>query len=273
MVGDFLTDEVPRLERLRDAWFEMPDPECHFRTPRSIIDRERARLPEGMSGHDAMVDPDCPCCQMLADMPGPTFWHLDGCNMDNEFAFDIYRRTREEWGEEQRSWAELDRKLDAKQAERKRLGLPNSTPTAESGQSGSMWLSSFSVSGGPEVPLGIRLFGIGGHLAELITDLREAGETQSLIDELNRDFGNLREVLGQTGDGLAETLLEPVLVRFSETLARVAEAHANLQPKCADLEGRLATFVAPYHADDSFDSDPFGREPFDENSPGADFPF
>ena len=50
-----------------------------------------------MSGHDAMVDPDCPSCQMLADMPGPTFWHLDGCNMDNEFAFDIYRRTREEW--------------------------------------------------------------------------------------------------------------------------------------------------------------------------------
>jgi hypothetical protein len=29
------------------------DPECHGRTPRAIIDRERARLAEGMSGHDA----------------------------------------------------------------------------------------------------------------------------------------------------------------------------------------------------------------------------
>ena len=75
-VGDFLTSEVPRLESVRDEWLDTPDPECHGRTPRSIIDRERARLPEGMSGHDAIVDPDCPCCQMMADMPGPVFWHL-----------------------------------------------------------------------------------------------------------------------------------------------------------------------------------------------------
>ena len=290
MVGDFLTNEVPRLERVRDEWFETRDPECHFRTPRSIIDRERARLPEGMSGHDAMVDPDCPCCQMLADMPGPMFWHLDGCNMDNEFAFDIYRRTREEWDEEQRSWAELDRKLDAKRAERKRLGLPNATPTTEPGQSDSVWSNSFSIAGGPEVPLGIRLFGIGGHLAELIADLREAGElnggsnasqgndsptekSQLLIDELNRDFGNLREVLGQTGGELAEALLEPVLARFSETLARVAAAHTNLYDKCGDLEQRLATFVEPQHINDPYDPDPFGRNTTDEDSPESDFPF
>ena len=48
--GDFLTTEVPRLEQVRDEWLNTPDPECHFRTPRSIIDRERQRLPEGMSG-------------------------------------------------------------------------------------------------------------------------------------------------------------------------------------------------------------------------------
>jgi hypothetical protein len=30
---------------------DKPDPELHGRTPRSIIARERARLPEGMSGH------------------------------------------------------------------------------------------------------------------------------------------------------------------------------------------------------------------------------
>ena len=74
--GDFLTSEVPRLESFRDASPDKPDPEYHGRTPRSIIDREPSRLPEGMSGHDAIVDPDCPCCQMMADMPGPMFWHL-----------------------------------------------------------------------------------------------------------------------------------------------------------------------------------------------------
>src|SRR4029077_13742119 len=47
-VGDFLTTEVPRLERVREAWLDAPDPECHGRTPRAVIDRERARLPEGM---------------------------------------------------------------------------------------------------------------------------------------------------------------------------------------------------------------------------------
>jgi hypothetical protein len=87
-VGDFLTTEVQRLEAVRDAWLDAPDPEYHGRTPRSIILRERARLPEGMSGREAMIDPDCPCCQMMADMPGLMFWHLDGSGMDNEFAFD-----------------------------------------------------------------------------------------------------------------------------------------------------------------------------------------
>ncbi|SFI80215.1 hypothetical protein [Planctomicrobium piriforme] len=103
-VGDFLTSEVPRLERIREEWLDSPDPECHGRTPRSIINRERARLPEVISACEAIVDPDCPCCQMLAELPGPVFWHLDGCEMEDDFAFDMHHRTREEWEAEQRSW-------------------------------------------------------------------------------------------------------------------------------------------------------------------------
>lgn len=105
-IEDFLTSEVPRLERTRDRWLDEPDPDFHGRTPRSIINRERARLPEGLSGPEAMIDPDCPCCQMLAEMPGPTFWHLDGSEMDHDFAFDIFHRTREEWEAHQRLWEE-----------------------------------------------------------------------------------------------------------------------------------------------------------------------
>ena len=207
--GDFLTTEVPRLEQVRDEWLNTPDPECHFRTPRSIIDRERQRLPEGMSGAEAMIDPDCPCCQMLADLPGPTFWHLDGSGMDwGEFAFDIYRRTREEWEAEQRDYEEFSRRCDARDAERRRLGVDY--PADGQHPAGSVWSRSFSIADSPDVPLGIRLFGIGGHLAELITDLREPPQSgasptgrerldtvapQPLIDQLNRDFGNLREVL------------------------------------------------------------------------------
>ena len=87
--GDFLTDEVPRLEQQRETWLDSPDPEFHGRTPRSIIENERLRRPEAGTGADAVVDHDCPLCQMLGDMPGPMFWHLDGCNMDDEFAFSI----------------------------------------------------------------------------------------------------------------------------------------------------------------------------------------
>ena len=69
-----------------------------------------------------MIDPDCLCCQMLDDMPGPVFWHLDGSGMDDEFAFDMYHRTREEWEEERRSEEERSRRFNAEWSERERLG-------------------------------------------------------------------------------------------------------------------------------------------------------
>lgn len=259
-VGDFLTGEVPRLERVRDAWLDSPDPECHGRTPRSIIERERTRLPEGMSAQDAMVDPDCPCCQMLADMPGPAFWFLDGCNMDDDFAFDFRHRTREEWETEQREWEEHDRRFNAEQEERKRLGVTESgfgEPEVKS-----VWSSSFSVGDAADVPLGVRLFGIGGHLAELIVDLRGdadqlpiATDAQRLIDQLNRDFGNLREVLQSSEPTLAAALVHPVMDRFAETLADVATMHPQLSAKCDSLTNIVSRFLEPRPAESTGDGE------------------
>ncbi len=288
-LGDFLTAEVPRLEQVRDEWLNMPDPEYDFRTPRSIIDRERQRLPEGVSGAEAIVDPDCPCCQMLADMPGPTFWSLDGSGMDDEFAFSIYYRTRKEWDAEQRDYEEFRRQCDAQDAERRRLGVEH--PADGQHSTGSVWASSFSVADSPNVPLGIRLFGIGGHLAELITDLREpprfpaetpmesrrtressirslttsatevttgiATDPQPLIDQLNRDFGNLREVLTGADVVLCEALVEPVLDRFVESLDAVAASRPDLIPKCESLTAMLQSFLEPLNVDEpeSFSDD------------------
>lgn len=249
-VGDFLTSEVPRLESLRDKWFETPDPECHGRTPRSIINRERARLPEGMSAHDAMVDPDCPCCQFLSDLPGPAFWNLDCSGMDDDFAFDIYHRTREEWDEKQRHWEESSRRFNAEWEERKRLGVMNSS-SGEPDED-SVWSSSFSVGETAEVPLGIRLFGIGCHLAELITDLRSdtvqqtpVPQAQQYIDRLNRDFGNLRELLQNSEPSLTEALIGPVIDRFTETLDLLASIRTDLVAKCESLTNSLARFLEP----------------------------
>jgi hypothetical protein len=263
--GDFLTDEVPRLENVRDHWLETPDPELHGRTPRSVIDRERARLPEGMCGHDAIIDPDCPCCQMMADMPGPVFWHLDGCNMDDDFAFDIDHQTREEWEEERRQWEEDSKRFDARWAERERLGVTGGD-SDEPGEK-SVWSSSFSVGDAADVPLGIRLFGIGGHLAELIADLRGEAEgrpvddsqpgpeVQRFIDTLNRDFGNLREVLQNSEPSLAAALIDPVIEHFAESLSAVASARADLAAKCESLSASLARFLDADSAEPTWEPD------------------
>jgi hypothetical protein len=258
-VSDFLTTEVPRLESAREAWLDAPDSECHGRTPRSIIDRERARLPEGMSGQDAMIDPDCPCCQMMSELPGPAFWHLDGSGMDDDFAFDLYRRTQEEWEEERRSWEEHSRRFNAEWSERERLGVTDSRPDGDGHNSVSS--RSFSVGDTVDVPLGIRVFGLGCRLAELIVGLR-AGEnresippeTQQHIDQLNRDFGNLREILQNSNSALAAALIDAVLDRFVETLADIAHARSSLAPQCESLVSELHRLTEPPPLPPSLDS-------------------
>jgi hypothetical protein len=174
---------------------------------------------------------------MMADMPGPMFWHLDGCNHDDDFAFDTSHRTREEWEEERRQWDEHSRRFDATWAERERLGVTDSRGE------GSVWSRSFSMGEG-EIPLGIRVFGLGCQLAELIGGLRADGKSASLgmqqhIDQLNRDFGNLRELLQDTDSSLAAALISPVLERFADDLNNVAKDRPDLATQCESLADDL----------------------------------
>jgi hypothetical protein len=106
---------VEELEKLKNDWLEMPDPESHGRTPAQIIERERRRIPPAMSAEEALIDHDCPVCRMMSeDFETPMFWHLDGCNMDDRFAFSFYR-TREEWEAEQRRYKEFNEEFRRKQ--------------------------------------------------------------------------------------------------------------------------------------------------------------
>lgn len=262
-VGDFLTSEVPRLETVREAWLDAPDPECHGRTPRSIIERERARLPEGTTGRKAMHDPDCPCCQMLAEMPGPAFWHLDGCNMDDDFAFDIYCQTREDWDAERRRREDFNRKFDAERSERERLGVSESN-RCEDGP-GAVWSRSFAVGDTADIPLGVRVFGIGCRLAELIVGLRGSidrdetpPEAQRHIDQLNRDFGNLREILKSTDSSLAGALIDPVIQHFAESLATAAAARPDIASECESVTEELQQLLSPPDPEEPWDPDDDG---------------
>jgi hypothetical protein len=242
-LGDFLTTEVLRLEAVREAWLDSPDPEFHGCTPRSIIQRERARIPEAMSKHESIVDPDCACCQAMADLPGMAFWGLDGCNMDEDFAFDFWHRTKEEWDKEQRDREAYDRWFNAKWAERERLGVATYAQERDP-----VWSRSF-VADDAELPLGARIFGIGCRLAEVIASLKSgtdiSTEAREHIDRLNRNFGNLREILQGDDVSLAVALIEPVMDRFIESLDTTTAYQPDLTNRCESLAEELRTLLKP----------------------------
>lgn len=194
------------------------------------------------------------------------FRHLDGSAMDDDFAFDLHHQTREEWEQERREWDERSRRFDLEWKERKRLGVAHSGGSADG--EGAVWSSSFSVGDTADVPLGMRVFGIGEHLAELIVDLRDGNEqgtpdasllgsegTRQIIDQLNREFGNLRELLQTTGPSLAEALIEPVSARFAETLASVAAARSDLTARCESLTQKLTRLPDPPPPQPNWDAD------------------
>jgi hypothetical protein len=125
------------LERIKSDWLEQPWRFYDGRTPAVIIDNERRRLPITMTPEQIMIDEDCECCRMMAldaEMGGgPTFWHLDGSDMEEEFAFSTCL-TREEWEAEIQEREEFNREFDRKMAEREqriaRGEIPDDEPWA-----------------------------------------------------------------------------------------------------------------------------------------------
>jgi hypothetical protein len=180
------------------------------------------------------------------------FWGLDGSNMDDDFAFSIYHRTYEEWEEEQRRDEEFRRRFEAREAERKRLGVEY--PGGGYADPDMVWKRSFSASEAPGESVLMRLFAIGSHLTELIVDLKQPHEDRALIERVSRDFGNLREVAQGGDEAAAGSLIEPVVDRFCETLTAVTAARPDLGRKCADLQNRLRRFTEPASEGDGADT-------------------
>lgn len=104
-----ILSEIAWIEKTKARWLELPQLELDGRVPALIIENERRRLPIVVSSHE-VLDEDCPLCQMIAAEGelgfGPTFWHLDGCNMDSDFAFSLCR-TRAEWEAQKREWESI----------------------------------------------------------------------------------------------------------------------------------------------------------------------
>jgi len=265
----FVEKEITRLGQLREEWLDSGYSDCGDRTARSIIHNERSRIPEGQSGLEAMIDDDCPLCQMQAEMDGPVFWHLDGSHLDNDFAFSLWHETYEEWEQEQRKWEEFNRRFEATEAEKKCLGVKY--PGDGYANPDVVWKESFSAPHSPDQPLLMRLFAIGAHLGELIVDLKEPGQRPSseqyiqspvdgdLADRLRRVFGNLRDGVRSTGVGQGEPVIRFILGEFCDTLDAVRGARPDLGLKCVDLRDRVQRFLEPPNesseAPDPFDDD------------------
>jgi molybdopterin converting factor small subunit len=98
---------------------------------------------------------------------------------------------------------------------------------------------SFSADNLADTPPALIVFGLAAHLSELTMDLKESVADQNLIDDLNRYFGNLREVVGSP----ESELIEPAVERFSECLHAISEARPMLFAKTCDLRFKVRAWV------------------------------
>ncbi|HEV7684882.1 MAG TPA: hypothetical protein VGO68_22420 [Pyrinomonadaceae bacterium] len=127
-----LQEEIARLEQIKTAWLESPQPDFDGHVPAILIDNERKRLPQAMHAHDMIIDDDCPICQAFGDESSPLgmgvgFWHLDGSEMDDDFAFSHYQ-TREEWDAANQRHEEFNREFNRKWQERQEQIARGETP-------------------------------------------------------------------------------------------------------------------------------------------------
>jgi hypothetical protein len=116
--GEQMDQLLTTLNQIKTDWLESPQADLDGRIPAIIIENERKRLPQAMSLRDMIIDDDCPMCRMFGDETSPLgmgvgFWHLDGSNMDDDFAFSSFK-TRQEWEVENRRREEFNREFDRK---------------------------------------------------------------------------------------------------------------------------------------------------------------
>jgi hypothetical protein len=234
-----MANEAERLHACGLRWLDQPNSELSG-IPSQIIENERRRIPEAGTGHDAMVDEDCPCCQAMAEMPGPFFWHLDGCNNDDDFAFSFHA-TREEWEDEQREWYEIDRRHLAKKRDDDLFysGAFDDFGHEDDDDDDEWTPPKFHFSTfDPNSVLAVMQFGY--DLAGLIAELQKSSDSQPLADSLQRHFGNLRE----TVENKQSELREPVTDRFGEELLVVAATRTDLAARCDHLAEQLKNLAA-----------------------------
>lgn len=217
-----------RLGRRRDEFLDAPpdDGGGGGMSCRELIETERRRMPVVSDGHD--IFDDCPICQAAADGvfgSGPTFLCYDGyeLEMEDEFAFSL-TESREEWEREQESSRQFQEEFEASLASE-----------ASSGEEESVWSSSFvdwdAVISSNDFSVDPRT-ALGFPLGELTTELNERDAAGADAAALDRAYAEFR----RADDPVAR---RSAAEGFRTCLEKVAEEHADLTARSADLQSRL----------------------------------
>ena len=225
--------EIRYIEQAQQEWLHQPQEALYHQSPAAMIARERSRLPAVVPpGHSEEHD-DCPICRMMFASGQPMIWQLDNFMLDRSFATSFFE-TREQWEAAQREWAELDRDFVQRTGERR-------TSEKERDQPPRVWERShtnmqFFEEMPPLEACGVMLFSIGGHMGELIQDLKSDGSSADIIGELHGRFDDLRVVLKEQED---VWMIHSTVGSFLEVLQEVTATRTDLRAKCADLADKL----------------------------------
>ncbi|MHB8863821.1 MAG: hypothetical protein ACYC6N_15570 [Pirellulaceae bacterium] len=225
--------EICHLEQLQQEWLHQPQTELYDQSPAALIARERARLPAVIPKGHEHLDHDCPLCRMMADSDQPMIWQLDSYPLEARFATS-FCKSRAEWERRQH---------ESDDVEVARTCAPIAATCAPGNHADDkrIWSNSFTnMEGLSEMPdwasVNVMLFAIGGHLAEVVQDLRRAPDTEKLVQLLHVRFDDMRVCVREQRDLM---VLQSSIAEFIDALQSVWQAHDELGEKCMDLEKKL----------------------------------
>jgi hypothetical protein len=223
--------EISHLEQFQQEWMHQPQADLYDQSPAALIARERARLPTVIPKGHEHLDHDCPLCRMMADSDQPMIWQLDNYLLERRFSTS-FCQSRAEWERGRRESEDVDPDWEPPSP------LPSDRGFSDDQR---IWQNSFTnMTSLTDMPawesVNVMLFAVGGHLAELVHDLRSRADTDELVQQLHVRFDELRVFVKEQRELF---IIRGTIGDFVEALTGVAQVRDDLRQKCVDLETKL----------------------------------
>lgn len=240
--GKFTTraELVSHLEQLQQEWLHQPQEGLYDQSPAALIARERARLPAVVPKGHAHLDDDCPLCRMMAESDQPMIWQLDSFHLQMRFATS-FCRTRREWDDFRREAEDWLGGHPMKEIE-------ESSKPGEQALRDKVWVNSYTnMSSLAEMPdwesVNVMLFAVGGHMGELVQDLRRSQASDEVVEALHVAFDELRMCVRDDRDLV---MVQSAIAEFCDALDGARRASSQVDAKCSDLESKLEVLQKRY---------------------------